>query len=56
MLLEIDDEELINYSKNTDNLIRKIEEAANVLKRYNQTANTGGGKPMPQGGKPGLNK
>jgi len=53
MLLEIDDEELINYSKNTDNLIRKIEEASNVLKRYNQNANQGG-KPMLQ--KPGLNK
>jgi proteasome assembly chaperone (PAC2) family protein len=53
MLLEIDDEELINYSKNTDNLIRKIEEASNVLKRYNQNA-TQGGKPMLQ--KPGLNK
>lgn len=38
MLLEIEDEELINYTKNTESLIRKIEEAANVLKRYNQNA------------------
>ena len=38
MLLEIDDEELINYSKNTDDLIRKIEEASNVLKMFNQWA------------------
>lgn len=55
MLLEIDDEELINQFKNTDNLIRKIEEASNVLKRYNQ--NAGGGKPnQMQQGKPVQNK
>ena len=36
MLLTIDDEELINYCKNTDNLIEKIEDASRVLKRYNE--------------------
>lgn len=34
MLLEIDDEELIKYTKSTDKLIVKIDEAENVLKRY----------------------
>jgi len=38
MLLDIDDEELINDYKNTDNLIRKIEEASNALKMYKQRA------------------
>jgi len=35
MLLERDDEVLIDYCKNNDNLIRKIEDASNALKRYN---------------------
>lgn len=33
MLLEIEDEELINFIKSTDMLARKIDEANNVLKR-----------------------
>lgn len=35
MLLERDDEVLIDYCKNNENLIRKIEDASNALKRYN---------------------
>lgn len=50
MLLEIEDEELINYTKSPESLIRKIEEASNVLKRYNQNAkvpNQQGQRPVP---------
>jgi len=38
MMMELDDEILIDYCKNTDNLIRKIEEASNALKMYKQRA------------------